>query len=180
MLKRIIILLNTRYYKVAMGIFVITIIAHLMEHFTQTGQVYICGWDRVDAKGMLGLAYPRLMEAEWFHFSYACEMLLGLLLFKMSFGNKAAFWWKVTIGVQVWHLFEHSLLLFQDLTGKYLLNGMYPSSILQLVFPRIELHLFYNLLVLAPMIVAMYYKYFDKKLKMTIMGGGPIEDSSRY
>lgn len=159
MFKRFLILLNTRYYKAAMGLFVFTIIFHLIEHFTQTGQVYICGWDRADAKGLIGITYPRLIESEWFHFLYGVEMLLGLLLFKMSFSGKAASWWKITIGIQVWHLFEHSLLLSQYLSGAYLFNSPVPISIIQLIIPRIELHLFYNLIVVAPMVIAMYYQY---------------------
>jgi hypothetical protein len=31
-----------------------------------------------------------------------------------------------------------------------------PTSILQLWFPRLELHLFYNTVVFVPMVVAMY------------------------
>jgi len=35
-----------------------------------------------------------------------------------------------------------------------------PCSILQLVFPRVELHLFYNSIVFIPMVIAMYYHMF--------------------
>jgi hypothetical protein len=32
-----------------------------------------------------------------------------------------------------------------------------PTSILQLVLPRVELHLFYNTIVFLPMVIAVYY-----------------------
>ena len=31
-----------------------------------------------------------------------------------------------------------------------------PTSVLQLLFPRVELHLFYNSIVFIPMVIAMY------------------------
>ena len=35
-----------------------------------------------------------------------------------------------------------------------------PVSVLQLVFPRVELHLFYNTIVFIPMVIGMYYHMF--------------------
>ena len=52
-------------------------------------------------------------------------------------------------------LFEHALLFLQSLTGQNLLGEAVPTSILQMVFPRVELHLFYNVVVFVPMVVAM-------------------------
>jgi hypothetical protein len=57
--------------------------------------------------------------------------------------------------IQIWHHFEHLLLLVQAMTGAYLLGAKVPTSIAQLMFPRIELHLFYNTIVTIPMVVAM-------------------------
>jgi hypothetical protein len=34
---------------------------------------------------------------------------------------------------------------------------------LQLVFPRVELHLFYNSVVFIPMVIAMYYHLFPSE-----------------
>jgi hypothetical protein len=160
--------LNTKYFIPAMGIFIITIILHLSEHFTQTSQVYICGWDRDEAKGLLGLAYPQLVDAEWFHFSYAFEMLIGLQIFKRSFIGKAEIWWKLSIYLQIWHLFEHTLLVFQDISGINLFGSIVPVSIIQLFIPRIELHLFYNILVLIPMVVSMLIVLIKKRNHMPL------------
>ena len=35
-----------------------------------------------------------------------------------------------------------------------------PTSIAQLVAPRVELHLFYNTVVFVPMVIAMYFHMF--------------------
>lgn len=55
----------------------------------------------------------------------------------------------------MWHHLEHLLLLIQAITGSYLLGRSVPTSIIQLIIPRVELHLFYNAVVFAPMVVAM-------------------------
>ena len=46
----------------------------------------------------------------------------------------------------------------------------YPTSLVQLWVPRVELHLFYNTIVFIPMIVAMYFQMFpppSKKMSCT-------------
>src|SRR5919198_556043 len=52
------------------------------------------------------------------------------------------------------HWVEH---IRQALTHLNLFGAAVPTSILQLVFPRVELHLFYNAVVFTPMLVAMWY-----------------------
>ncbi len=56
----------------------------------------------------------------------------------------------------MWHHLEHLLLLVQVLVGANLLGKAAPTSLVQLIMPRVELHLFYNTLVTIPMVVAMY------------------------
>ncbi|MGH9823486.1 MAG: hypothetical protein ACREDR_09570, partial [Blastocatellia bacterium] len=41
-----------------------------------------------------------------------------------------------------------------------LFHSPVPISILQLVVPRVELHLFYNTIVFIPMVIGMYYHMF--------------------
>jgi hypothetical protein len=55
----------------------------------------------------------------------------------------------------VWHLFEHALLLGQALIGTTLWGAPQPTSVLQLIVPRIELHLAYNGVVLAGILMAI-------------------------
>ena len=83
-------------------------------------------------------------------------MLVGLIILRPGFVGQSRIWWTVALGIQVWHHFEHLILLVQAQTGKHLLGRPVPTSILQLEFPRVELHLFYNALVFIPMMVAVY------------------------
>nr|BFE50735.1 hypothetical protein GCM10017745_41620 [Saccharothrix mutabilis subsp. capreolus] len=57
--------------------------------------------------------------------------------------------------LQFWHHVEHLLLILQSSTGVNLLGRPVPTSIVQLLVPRVELHLFYNFIVFVPMVVAM-------------------------
>jgi hypothetical protein len=82
-------------------------------------------------------------------------MLIGLILLRPGFVGRARTWWTAALWIQCWHHFEHFLLLVQASSGAYLLGRPVPTSIAQLVFPRVELHLFYNTIVTVPMVVAM-------------------------
>jgi hypothetical protein len=84
-------------------------------------------------------------------------MFVGLVLLRPAFVGRAARWWTTALLVQTWHLFEHLLLLGQAMIGRNLGGAAQPTSILQLVIPRLELHLFYNTVVLLPMVIAMVY-----------------------
>ncbi|MHB1137800.1 MAG: hypothetical protein ACYC2O_02515 [Microthrixaceae bacterium] len=52
---------------------------------------------------------------------------------------------------------EHFLLWLQAAIDRPFFGEPVPTSIVQLAFPRVELHLFYNVAVFLPMLVAMYY-----------------------
>ncbi|TDQ00350.1 hypothetical protein [Labedaea rhizosphaerae] len=147
--------LNTRGHKAAMVIFGLIVVGHWAEHVAQAWQVWVLQWPRPKSGGLLGLAYPWLVSSEWLHYGYAVVMLAGLLLLRPAIGGRARKWWSAALWIQVWHHFEHLLLLVQALTGSYLLGRAVPTSVVQLIFPRIELHLFYNALVTIPMVVAM-------------------------
>jgi hypothetical protein len=71
-------------------------------------------------------------------------------------GGSALIWWTVALAIQAWHHCEHLLLLGQALTQRNLFGAPAPTSILQLVLPRMELHLFYNAVVFIPMVIAVY------------------------
>ncbi|MFI6509000.1 hypothetical protein ACIBCT_15450 [Streptosporangium sp. NPDC050855] len=147
--------LNAEYHRVALGAFMVVVVAHWAEHLAQAAQVYVLGWPLPEARGVLGVPFPWLVTSEWMHYGYALLMLAGFLLLRTGFTGRARTWWNVALGIQVWHHFEHLLLLLQALTGAHLLGRPTPVSILQLAFPRMELHLFYNAVVFAPMVVAM-------------------------
>lgn len=149
--------LNTVGHKPGMYVFLAVVLGHWAEHVTQAVQIYVLGWPRPQAGGVLGLWYPWLVTSEWLHYGYAIVMLAGFWLLRHGFTGRARTWWTVALGIQIWHHFEHLLLLVQAVTGAHLLGRKVPTSIAQLVFPRVELHLFYNAIVFAPMVVAMVY-----------------------
>jgi hypothetical protein len=62
----------------------------------------------------------------------------------------------VALVIQFWHHIEHLLLLIQANTGGYFFGRSVPTSVLQVFFPRVELHLFYNSVVFIPMVIGMY------------------------
>ena len=101
--------------------------------------------------------YPWLVSSEWLHYGYAILMLIGLFVLRGAFVGRAAGWWMAALVIQFWHHLEHLLLLIQAQTGHFLFGRSVPTSILQLVWPRIELHLFYNTVVFIPMVVAVAY-----------------------
>jgi hypothetical protein len=148
-------LLNTKYHKPALYVFMFVVIAHWAEHIAQAYQIWVLGWPRPQAGGVLGLWLPWLVTSEWLHYGYAVFMLAGLVMLRHGFTGRARSWWNASMWIQVWHHFEHLLLLLQAITGLHLLGKPQVTSIAQLVFPRVELHLFYNAIVFVPMVVAM-------------------------
>src|SRR6476469_2114995 len=148
-------LLNTRYHQPALMVFGVIVLGHWAEHVAQAIQVYLLHWPRPAAGGLLGLAFPWLVTSEWLHYGYAVVMMIAFILLRHGSTGSARTWWNTARWIQIWHHFEHLLLLVQALTGAYLLGAKVPTSIAQLVFPRIELHLFYNTIVFIPMVVAM-------------------------
>ncbi|GAA2243324.1 hypothetical protein GCM10010232_32920 [Streptomyces amakusaensis] len=148
-------ILNSRLHSIGLKIFAVIVLAHWAEHLTQAVQIYVMGWPVPEARGVLGIPFPWLVTSEWMHYGYALLMLVGFLLLRPGFTGKSRTWWNVTLGIQVWHHFEHLLLLIQALSGAYLAGRAVPTSLIQLVAPRVELHLFYNALVTIPMVIAM-------------------------
>jgi hypothetical protein len=146
--------LNTTWHRRALAVYMVVVVAHWLEHLTQAAQIYVFGWPVHHAGGALGLAFPWLVHSEWLHYGYALAMLVGLALLRPGFVGRAKTWWTVSLAIQVWHHFEHLLLLVQALTGTSIGSGK-PTSLVQLLIPRVELHLFYNAIVFVPMLVAV-------------------------
>jgi hypothetical protein len=148
--------INGHWHRAALNVFLVIVLAHWAEHVAQALQIWVFGWPRAQARGLLGLPFPWLITQEWLHYGYALIMLIGLIVLREGFVGRSRTWWTAALGIQVWHHFEHLLLLIQALIGKNLMGRSAPTSLLQLVFPRVELHLFYNAVVFLPMMVAMY------------------------
>jgi len=152
--------LNSSGHALALRLFGAVVLAHWAEHLFQAYQVYVMLWPRAEALGALGLFYPWLVRSESLHYAYALFMLIGLWVLRKGFTGRSHTWWMVSFWIQVWHHFEHVLLLSQAITHHNLFGSPVPASILQLWVARVELHLFYNALVFFPMAVAMYEHVF--------------------
>ena len=70
--------LNTRWHERGMQVFMFIVLAHWAEHLVQAYQIYVMGWPRPKALGLLGLWYPWLIQTEALHYSYALVMLIGI------------------------------------------------------------------------------------------------------
>ncbi|GII91682.1 hypothetical protein [Sinosporangium siamense] len=147
--------LNTTYHRAALTVFMVIVVAHLAEHLAQAVQLYALGWPLADARGVLGLPVPWLVTSEWMHYAYALITLVGLTVLRPGFTGRARTWWTVSLGIQIWHHVEHVLLLGQAISGSNLLERPVPTTLVQLLVPRAELHLFYNTIVFVPMVVAV-------------------------
>jgi hypothetical protein len=136
-------------------IFLVVVLAHWGEHLLQAFQIYVLGWKVADARGALGLLWPWLVSSEALHYAYALVMLAGLIYLRPMFEGRAHDWWAAAIVIQIWHHVEHLLLLGQATFAHPLFGAAKPTSIVQLLVPRVELHLFYNAIVTIPMMVAI-------------------------
>jgi hypothetical protein len=148
--------LNSRYHRPALLLFLAVVVAHWAEHLVQAFQIWGLGWTPAQARGVLGMPFPWLVTEEWLHYGYAVVMLAGLIVLRPGFTGAARTWWTAALLIQVWHHFEHLLLLLQAMLGTTFFGSPTPVSIAQLLVPRVELHLFYNGIVFLPMVVAMY------------------------
>ncbi|MEV6304183.1 hypothetical protein AB0M02_32590 [Actinoplanes sp. NPDC051861] len=162
-------LLNTRYHRIGLNVFLLVVLAHWAEHLTQAYQIWVLGWPVPKSRGVLGVAYPWLVTSEWLHYGYALIMLIGLFLLRGGFQGRARTWWTVALVIQFWHHIEHLLLFVQAQTGNFLFGAAVPTSVAQTVFPRVELHLFYNTVVFLPMVVAMVLHLRPKPAEAELM-----------
>src|SRR5258706_5514934 len=148
---------NSRYHRIALNSFMVVVLAHWAEHIAQAYQIWVLNWPRPKAKGLLGFVWPWLVTSEWLHYGYAIVMLIALFALRPGFTGRARTWWTIALVIQFWHHIEHLLLLIQAQSGHDLFGKKVPTSVMQLFFPRVELHLFYNSIVFIPMIIAVYY-----------------------
>lgn len=154
--------LNARWHKLALRFFMFIVLAHWAEHIAQAWQIYVLGWPAHHAGGFLGLYYPWLVHSEVLHYGYALIMLTGIWALRKGFTGSSQKWWTIALVIQFWHHIEHLLLIGQATFHHNLFGSPVPTSIVQLLIPRVELHLFYNTIVFIPMVVGMYYHMFPR------------------
>jgi hypothetical protein len=146
---------NSAGHERGLALFLVVVLAHWAEHLVQAVQIYALGWPVPEARGVLGLWFPWLVSSELLHYGYALVMLVGIALLRSGFRGRAYRWWMLAFWIQVWHHAEHALLLGQAVFDQPLFGRPVPTSLIQLVIPRVELHLLYNTIVFLPMVVAM-------------------------
>ena len=152
--------INHEWHKPALQVFMAIVLGHWAEHLVQATQIYILGWPVPASRGLLGQFFPWLVKSETLHYGYALVMLIGLWTLRKGFQGLSYKWWMISFGIQFWHHIEHALLIIQATSGYNFFGSPVPTSILQLLIPRVELHLFYNTIVFIPMAIAMYYHMF--------------------
>jgi hypothetical protein len=152
--------LNSQWHERGLQVFMVIVLAHWAEHLAQAWQIWVMGWPAPKANGVLGLWYPWLIKSETLHYAYAIVMLTGLWVFHDGFSGTSRKWWMLAFWIQFWHHIEHLLLITQATMHHNFWHKPVPFSVLQLVFPRVELHLFYNSVVFIPMVIGMYYHMF--------------------
>src|SRR5947209_15243756 len=152
--------LNSVWHERALQLSMGVLLAHWGEHLGQPYQIYVMHWPRPKAGGLLGLFYPWLIQSEVLHYGYAVVMLIGIWVLRAGFTGVSRKWWTASLVIQFWHHIEHLLLIIQATAHHNFWHKPVPFSVLQLVFPRVKLHLFYNAVVFVPMVIGMYYHMF--------------------
>jgi hypothetical protein len=150
---------NGQFHLAGIGVFVTWVLAHWVEHIVQAYQVYVSGMLRHHSHGAVGGIMPWLITSEWLHFGYVAVTFVGLVLLRNGFTGTAKTWWSITVGIGLWHLIEHTILLAQATVGYNLFGFSEPASLLQLIVPRIELHLFYNAAMTLPLMIALFHHF---------------------
>src|SRR6202035_4396014 len=81
--------LNSVWHERALQVFMFIVLAHWAEHLFQAYQIYVMGWPRPQANGLIGLWYPWLIKSEVLHYGYALFMLIGLWVLRKGFTGRA-------------------------------------------------------------------------------------------
>jgi len=170
------------FWTAKMRIFLVLLAAHWLEHLFQAYQVYVLYLHRECALGFLGMKYPWLIRTEALHFVFALLTVVGF--FWVSdwgfWDGKSIRFWRYGYRWSIWHLFEHTLLFAQALTHHNLFGRPAPISILQLIFPRIELHLFYNSIITVYVLMALLQDYLFKRDVRKQLNGMEIDHRKEF
>ena len=156
-LKHWVTALNTQYHRTALNVFLVIVLAHWAEHVAQAIQIWVLGWPIPSARSARPVV-PLAGHVRGAALRLCPHHARRFYPPSSGFTGPARTWWTIALGIQVWHHIEHLLLLAQAQTGLFLLGNEVPTSVVQLVVPRVQLHLFYNTVVFIPMIVAMLHR----------------------
>lgn len=156
MTRTVVAALNGRWHRTALAVFGLVVVVHWLEHLSQAVQIWGLGQPRPEARGLLGEPLPWLVTEEWLHYGFAIVMLVAFALLLPGFRGASRWLWLAALGLQFWHHAEHAMLLVQALTDTPWFGRPVPTSVVQLVVGRVELHLLYNGIVTVPMLAAMW------------------------
>src|SRR5258707_13729210 len=106
--------LNGPWHERALQFFMLIVLTHWAEHFAQAYQIYVMGWPRPKANGILGLWYPWLIQSETLQYGYALVMLIGIWILRKGFIGRTRNWWTVALVIQFLHHIEQFLLIWQE------------------------------------------------------------------
>ncbi|HEU0073263.1 MAG TPA: hypothetical protein VFS30_04560 [Dehalococcoidia bacterium] len=147
--------INGPWHGRALLILFAVILFHMFEHVVQVVQTYLLGVDRVDALGLLGVWMPDLIRSETVHFGFSVYTWSAIFLTGGAAVGMARNIGLIALSVQSWHLLEHSTLIFQRATDSFFFGASEPTSLAQLLIPRVELHFIYNGVVFSAIVIAL-------------------------
>ena len=157
--------LNGSLHRRALLAYLLIASGHFAEHLVQVTQVFVLGWARADAGGLLGLIVSGAAQSELLHVAYNSLQLTGLIVLAWGFRSHrvAHGFWMAALVAQTWHWLEHAFLIAQLLSGHYFYGALKQMSVLERFVPRIELHLIYNLAVFVPTVIAVALYLRDRR-----------------
>ena len=125
---------------------------HVMEHVAQVTQLRILGLSGEHAHGVFGA-----LDIEWVHFAWNAWVLIAVVALLM--GSQRNGWLWIAAPLAAWHLLEHTVLIVIYLVtgmegnpGILAMGGLLADG---LPLARPELHLVYNLVETAPLLIGL-------------------------
>ena len=134
------------------GTLVASQFGHVVEHVVQVVQIHVLDMRAPDARGLLS---P--LDTEWVHFLWNDWILVAIAVLLVAYPAIRSLW--VAAAFSTWHAIEHAYLvagyLVTGISGQPgllaaggLIGGGLPIS-------RPDLHLFYNVAELVPLLLAL-------------------------
>lgn len=137
---------------------VITQGGHVIEHVAQILQIHVLGLPLREARGIFGA-----LDVEWVHFVWNTWVLIAVVLLLVRFRTNP--WLVATAVIAGWHELEHVFLIATYLTtGQQGTPGLLARGGLIVggtPLRRPELHMLYNAVETAPLLLAFAYQLRD-------------------
>ncbi len=89
-----------RRHSQCLRLFAVVVVLHWIEHLVQAFQIHALDWPVPQARGVLGIPFPWLIQAEVMHYGYALVMLVMLWMLKDGLTGRARQWWMLACWLQ--------------------------------------------------------------------------------